>query len=172
MRNLNLGLSYLITTYLQVVVEPYHHPFQNDEFLDLTNYLCPEAIEKTWPQLKLGSEKVHHTSLFWLTFCKSMEEFCQQHRSFCKNKVYYQVKTFSNWKDRRNIKVLDKLQACRKRGGRGGARAPPVFVRSVNHILTIRATPNFQTLRRPWTYVYSLTYKILWLNCMCFGSSI
>ena len=104
-RNLNLGLSYLITTYLQVVVEPYHHPFQNDEFLDLTNYLCPEAIEKTWPQLKLGSEKVHHTSLFWLTFCKSMEEFCQQHRSFCKNKVYYQVKTFSNWKDRRNIKV-------------------------------------------------------------------
>ena len=34
-------------SYRQVTVELCHHLFQNDEFLDLTNYLCPEAIEKT-----------------------------------------------------------------------------------------------------------------------------
>jgi hypothetical protein len=53
------------------------------------------------------------------------------------------------------------VQACRKWGaGGGGARALPVFAGSVNptspgggHIMPttlLRATPDFQTLRRPW----------------------
>ena len=68
-----------------------------------------------------------------------------------------------------NFEEVDGLQACRKRGAWGDLSPTPGFDRSVYPISTkggghimpttlLRATPDFQTLQRPWTMTESYAH--------------